>query len=498
VSTMTEIFSVFGVQTAEKREQLVITYPTGEVEVVNGPTVQWVAPGAKVEKRPAVVLKRKDQYCVIENSQNRAARIEKGPQVLYLDAFEYSGPVLRAIALKEDEYVRLRDNKTGKDRIEVGPSNGVFPPPHETVFDKAPQKPIKLAAGETKEILELLSNTVRVARGPAVVFLSTRESLVDQSLLVQAEEAAFAEALKLSKEAAEEAASNSAHTDAKENTPANRQASAAASSAKTSPRTAVNSFLSHLLGRKIAPAGKERAESATARWGTPKKELEAPADQLQRLGRTVRFKPREGGLTFAQAHEALLLDVETRLKLQPKYVGGKGDCLFCCFLHYDGKEVNKASIKAMRSEIADAIRQVVLEDPYMGVIFASNAGSDRRNGEGVTVEQYIAGIRNRAWGDTVCITQFCRLRRIKAQLHTIMNDERVEETDFSEPGARAREVLQIIHHPDPEDGDMYHYEVLVPKVPGLEQSGLTLREWRREMEEVRPQRRGKAKGGARA
>jgi hypothetical protein len=122
-------------------------------------------------------------------------RIECGPQLLFVQAYDTVGTVESVISLKKNEYVRFLDKKTGMVRVEVGEQGRVMPSAYETFMDEpiaqtaqgsncaASKNPhvrqgIDLKCNEYVKIENKSTGHIRVERGESLVFLGGYEEVV--------------------------------------------------------------------------------------------------------------------------------------------------------------------------------------------------------------------------------------------------------------------------------------------------------------------------------
>ena len=102
-----------------KDEQLVITQLT-DTEVRNGPGIQFVSPLAQGRKRKAELLEALD-YVKIKDTLTGNLRVEAGPQLHFLGAFDEVQDRGNALSLTPTEYCIVLDKRTGEKSIKRGP-----------------------------------------------------------------------------------------------------------------------------------------------------------------------------------------------------------------------------------------------------------------------------------------------------------------------------------------------------------------------------------------
>ena len=83
--------------------------------------------------------------------------------------------------LEKQEYIRLRDAKSGNLRQVHGPAT-VVPFPHETVTSREPQRAVKLSDLEYVIVTDTLSGAERLVSGPALFFPQSAYERVGEAL----------------------------------------------------------------------------------------------------------------------------------------------------------------------------------------------------------------------------------------------------------------------------------------------------------------------------
>jgi len=207
-----------------KDEQLRVRMLT-ETIVKNGPGMQVLNPlGYKTADRVKAIMLSTLDYVVVKDMLQAKERIERGPQLLYLGAYEervksgkgvtlsqtdylvvenklsgakslVKGPVvwfptspfeqasstLQATALQEDEYIRIKDNATGVRMVKQGKCL-LFLEPNwkaETRVTKA----WTLKATEYVRLQDTVTGKITVHRGEKIVFPGPDEQLLDDDKL---------------------------------------------------------------------------------------------------------------------------------------------------------------------------------------------------------------------------------------------------------------------------------------------------------------------------
>eukprot|EP00746_Dinoflagellata_sp_MGD_P003841 gnl/MRDRNA2_/MRDRNA2_107443_c0_seq1.p1 gnl/MRDRNA2_/MRDRNA2_107443_c0~~gnl/MRDRNA2_/MRDRNA2_107443_c0_seq1.p1 ORF type:complete len:765 (-),score=158.24 gnl/MRDRNA2_/MRDRNA2_107443_c0_seq1:355-2565(-) len=151
---------------------------TGVRRLVKGPC-NWF-PGVNDQpsaKKNAIAL-QDDEYIKLKDSSSGNQWIARGEQVLFLEpTWEATTTVKKAWALKAFEYVRLLNATTGKTTVYRGEQT-VFPGPHDDLLDGKKMTAIDLKVHEYVKIVDQATSTIRVVKGPMVVFLEANERMV--------------------------------------------------------------------------------------------------------------------------------------------------------------------------------------------------------------------------------------------------------------------------------------------------------------------------------
>merc|ERR1719409_1118738 len=114
-------------------EDQVLVKTLTDRHVINGPGVKIVGLGKTGKRRKGELLKP-TEYLRIENSLSGDIRIERGPALVFLGAYDNVLAERKAISLKHDEYVRFVDTLTGEIRVERG-EKAVYCSPTEKLMD---------------------------------------------------------------------------------------------------------------------------------------------------------------------------------------------------------------------------------------------------------------------------------------------------------------------------------------------------------------------------
>jgi hypothetical protein len=128
------------------------------------------------------------EYVIVKNTMTGLKRIETGPKLLQLKAFDKTypnnakGDKRVALNLKANEFVRFLDEETGTIRVVKGEQGGVYPTPNEVPLDKShyptgKRQAIDLKAYQFCKIEDKRTGEIRVERGEKLVFLGPYEEV---------------------------------------------------------------------------------------------------------------------------------------------------------------------------------------------------------------------------------------------------------------------------------------------------------------------------------
>jgi len=125
------------IKTLGPEDQIVVHYLDGKA-VERGPKTKVYNPFRDKEVRKATRL-GPTHYCLIRDTLNGARRIERGPKLVFLEAYEeLQGEITPTVVLKKDQYIRYIDRLTGVERVVKGPQT-IVPGPWEVSEDGVQQ-----------------------------------------------------------------------------------------------------------------------------------------------------------------------------------------------------------------------------------------------------------------------------------------------------------------------------------------------------------------------
>merc|ERR1719183_2664682 len=151
-----------------KRDEQLVVEKLSDKEVQNGPGMYVGIPViSKATRRKAVLLEELD-YVVVTDTLSGVQRVECGPKLTFLGAYELAGPTVRKHVLEKDEYIKVRNSKDGQVRVVFGPSVFVPEPTESTPDGK--RKGVSLKKHEYVRITDSATGVVRIERGEELVF----------------------------------------------------------------------------------------------------------------------------------------------------------------------------------------------------------------------------------------------------------------------------------------------------------------------------------------
>mmetsp|Transcript_8019 Transcript_8019/g.12556 ORF Transcript_8019/g.12556 Transcript_8019/m.12556 type:complete len:551 (+) Transcript_8019:72-1724(+) len=166
-----------------KDQQLIVNGLT-EKTIVNGPKILFLPLTTRSTELCQVLSLGSTEYCIIKNTLQGERRVEVGPKLIFLKAYDkiipcpYQKTCRKAFSLKANEYIRFLDHNTGKVRVLRGERGCVVPGPEEVVVDGDKCQAIDLQIFEYIKIKDKKSGAVRVERGEQLVFLGPFEEFL--------------------------------------------------------------------------------------------------------------------------------------------------------------------------------------------------------------------------------------------------------------------------------------------------------------------------------
>lgn len=105
--------------------------------VINGPRRVIVPPLWRVQRRTAITL-GPTEYLLIRNTLSGELRNEYGPLLFFCEAEDEILEKRQGVTLRQNEYVRLLDEKTGKERIVRGENRAYLEPTEKVTQEVQP------------------------------------------------------------------------------------------------------------------------------------------------------------------------------------------------------------------------------------------------------------------------------------------------------------------------------------------------------------------------
>jgi len=160
---------------------------TNELEgtrtVVKGPCI-WFPGAHDVASKGEAVSMSSTEYIFVTDRLTGEKKTVRGPCVWFPQAFESPSAKFVAIALQEDQYLRLKDKSNGKRWVQKGKAQ-VFLEPTWEIDGKggAASRAWSLKAYEYVRLLDSVTGKISVHKGEQVVFPGPNESLLDGEVL---------------------------------------------------------------------------------------------------------------------------------------------------------------------------------------------------------------------------------------------------------------------------------------------------------------------------
>jgi regulator of protease activity HflC (stomatin/prohibitin superfamily) len=144
---------------------------------VDGPKAVWVHPWQRANRRKGITL-GPTEYLRVRDILSGEIRNEIGPQLYFSKADEEIGKQLPAIPLKDNQYVRLMDNRTGVIRVERGEAS-VYPEPTEKILDGGVQDGINIDEHTAVLVRDTGSGQLALVTEPQVFIPLPNQEIVE-------------------------------------------------------------------------------------------------------------------------------------------------------------------------------------------------------------------------------------------------------------------------------------------------------------------------------
>jgi len=166
---------------------------SGQIRVERGPQLLFLNPYEDIIERGTGVSLSKDSstYLIVEDTLSGRKYSQKGPCVFFPDTHETVLETCEAIALNEKQGVLVQDALSGQAWVDRGPKLLFLEPQHSIVQR---MDAITLQAFQYVRIVDHSTGAVRVQRGEALVFLEANEALeggVQNAIEIHATQAAL-------------------------------------------------------------------------------------------------------------------------------------------------------------------------------------------------------------------------------------------------------------------------------------------------------------------
>ena len=157
-----------------KGEQLYVVRLT-ETTVHNGPATVFLPPlSYRSANRVKAYSLTDADYLKVKDTVGGSVRIEQGPQLVFLDAYDEVITNGTCISLSKMEYLVVADQKTGESQTVRGPA-AWFPGPYDNPSLK--RTAISLSEDEYIRIADVSKGQRKVVQGKALFFLNLQSKL---------------------------------------------------------------------------------------------------------------------------------------------------------------------------------------------------------------------------------------------------------------------------------------------------------------------------------
>eukprot|EP00437_Effrenium_voratum_P018401 CAMPEP_0181452614 /NCGR_PEP_ID=MMETSP1110-20121109/29298_1 /TAXON_ID=174948 /ORGANISM="Symbiodinium sp., Strain CCMP421" /LENGTH=690 /DNA_ID=CAMNT_0023576903 /DNA_START=80 /DNA_END=2152 /DNA_ORIENTATION=+ len=153
---------------------------TGEMHVIKGPCLWFPGPHEEAQKGAAISLSQ-TEYLIVEDQLTGDKKTVRGPAVWFPEAFEKSGKKQTAIALRDDEFIKLKDLSSGKRWIQRGKTQVFLEPTWQVEGGVA--RAWALKAYEYIRLMDTVTGKVTSHRGEKTVFPGQDDELLDGQVM---------------------------------------------------------------------------------------------------------------------------------------------------------------------------------------------------------------------------------------------------------------------------------------------------------------------------
>lgn len=149
----------------------------GGVRIVRGPQLLFLGAYDEILQKGATTTLSQTEYILVEDQETGNSHIVKGPAVFCPKAYDNPSGKRTAIVLQEDEFIRIADTCTGQRKVVKG-KDLVFLEPTQKV-EGGVRKAWTLQAHEYVRLLDSVTGKISVHRGESTVFPGPHEEALD-------------------------------------------------------------------------------------------------------------------------------------------------------------------------------------------------------------------------------------------------------------------------------------------------------------------------------
>jgi len=157
---------------------------SGQVRVEKGPQQVFLRAYEVVQERSKAITLSKTDYIFVEDTLTGETKTVRGPCVWFKGAHDKPSEVKAAISLKEDEFIRLQDLSTGSRWIIKGKDIVFLESTWRVDSPSGVEKAWTLKSFEYVRLLDSVTGKVAVHRGEKIVFPGPNEQLIDSQKMV--------------------------------------------------------------------------------------------------------------------------------------------------------------------------------------------------------------------------------------------------------------------------------------------------------------------------
>eukprot|EP01130_Rhizamoeba_saxonica_P006879 TRINITY_DN275_c0_g1_i1.p1 TRINITY_DN275_c0_g1~~TRINITY_DN275_c0_g1_i1.p1 ORF type:complete len:569 (+),score=137.82 TRINITY_DN275_c0_g1_i1:64-1770(+) len=155
------------------QEQKYLKSPVGR-SVKNGPGCFCIGPCNEGETREGITV-REDQYVKIKDNLSGRVRVQDGPAFFFQGAFDDNPNVKSCYALDRTQYLIVRNSNSGERWMMKGPQRWI-PGPYDIV--EREDAALTLTINDYVKIRDTETGVIRVERGESMVFIGAYEEII--------------------------------------------------------------------------------------------------------------------------------------------------------------------------------------------------------------------------------------------------------------------------------------------------------------------------------